>query len=166
MDDVVDLAAVIRALEPFVGRWRGRGAGRFPTIGPFEYSEELSIEMEDFYPRLTYEQKTVLHDGTPSHVEMGFFRPMEDGTIELNNVQDNGRVEVLRGRVTGSPSSGDVSLELNSTALCNDPRLIETRRRFSIVDGRFEYEVQMSTTTTAAPQLLRHLGARFERRTE
>ncbi|AMC86932.1 Putative transposase [Mycobacterium tuberculosis] len=36
-----DLAPALQALSPLLGSWAGRGAGKYPTIRPFEYLEEV-----------------------------------------------------------------------------------------------------------------------------
>ena len=93
------IEATMRKLAALEGSWRGGGKGDYPTIEAFEYEETLRFELDSSYPMIHYEQRTLLLPARePSHWESGFIRPMEDGTIEVSNSQDSGRVEVLRGR--------------------------------------------------------------------
>ena len=46
-------------LYALLGTWKGNGEGHFPTIEPFEFSEELRFERRGEEPLIHYEQKTV-----------------------------------------------------------------------------------------------------------
>src|SRR5262245_22647809 len=81
------------------GRWSGRGRGQYPTIKSFEFAEETSFVPAPEYPMLRYEQRTWLLPGRePSHWELGLWRVVDGGEVEVSNAQDSGRVEVGRGR--------------------------------------------------------------------
>ena len=153
------LRATLERLQPMLGRWQGSGRGKYPTIDSFEYREDLRFEMHNEYPIIFYEQKTVLRDGTASHWETGFVRPVEGGAVELSNVQDSGRVEVLRGDV---PTS-DFVLSLESIHHGHDPRVLQTERVFRLDGDVLRYEVKMATNTTHEPLLQVHLSAELRR---
>jgi len=155
----------MRHLRRLHGSWTGKGVGNYPTIDPFEWTETLRFELDDGYPMLHYEQRTYLvPSDEASHWESGFIRPLEDGSIEISNSQDSGRVEVLRGRLTEiEGSDGDWSIELNSVVLDHDPRLHRTRRVFTLCGDTLLYVVQMATHTTPEPRLGQHLEARLRR---
>ncbi len=53
-----DFSALMEELSPFLGTWRGTGAGGFPTIAPFQYDEELVFESNSIEALIHYEQKT------------------------------------------------------------------------------------------------------------
>lgn len=148
-------------LAGLAGSWRGSGAGGYPTLEPFEYDESLRIELDARYPIIHYEQRTTLESGEASHWESGFIRWLEDGSVELSNSQDNGRVEVLKGRVVVLDDGFDLVLE--SAALAWDARMVGTRRVFRLRGDRLEYVVEMATHTTDAPAMGQHLAARLER---
>ena len=83
-------------LEPLIGRWAGRGEGRYPTIEPFRYRETLRFAPAPSYPLVHYEQRTVLIPGDePSHWESGFIRPVEGGTIEVVTPSGTGSKSLL-----------------------------------------------------------------------
>lgn len=66
-----DLAPALQALSPLLGSWAGRGAGKYPTIRPFEYLEEV-VFAHVGKPFLTYTQQTrAVADGKPLHSETG-----------------------------------------------------------------------------------------------
>lgn len=123
----------------------------------------LRFEVDESYPQLHYEQRTwLLADDQPSHWESGFMRVLEGGVLELSNAQSGGRVEVLRGRATVD-GKGELTLELDSLALGNDPRLRRTRRLIRVRGDTLHYVQWMTTWTTETPKLLEHLEARLRR---
>ena len=159
---------LIQKLSILTGSWKGEGSGRYPTIDSFEYEEHLNFELDRSYPLIYYEQKTVLMPSEePGHWETGFIRPLEDGFVEVSNAQEGGRVEVLQGKIeTDNSPEYDLKIVLDSTALGNDPRLIKTRRIWTLKAEYLHYKKYMSTNTTREPQLLPHLEATLKREVE
>lgn len=51
----------VRALLPYVGNWRGRGRGGYPTMADFDYAQEIRIS-HDGRPFLAYESRAWLLD--------------------------------------------------------------------------------------------------------
>ncbi len=123
------------ALAPLLGIWRGRGEGHYPTIDNFSYLEELTFGHVG-KPFVAMGQKT--RDATsdlPLHAEAGYFRPQDDGMVELVLVQPSGIVEILTGGVDSS--EGGLELDLTSVGVHLSPSaksVTGTRRRF-VVDG-------------------------------
>jgi hypothetical protein len=151
-------------LERLLGTWQGEGQGHYPTIESFRYREWLRFESDASREAIHYEQRTVLiPEEEPSHWESGFLLVLEDGTIQLSNSQNGGRVEVLRGHATVDPASGALELRLDSVALANDPRLVRTKRVWTLDGDRLSYTVSMETHTTEIPKLQEHLGAELHR---
>ncbi|MFQ6023709.1 MAG: heme-binding beta-barrel domain-containing protein [Acidiferrobacterales bacterium] len=159
------IEATMRRLLPLQGSWGGKGVGGYPTIESFEYEETLRFELNSAYPLIHYEQRTLLVPSRePSHWECGFIRPLEDGSIEISNAQDSGRIEVLRGRLIDTEREGDdLRIALDSVVLDHDPRLVCTRRTFTVRANTLRYVMDMSTHTTPAPQLGQHLEAVLKR---
>lgn len=148
------LLATLRQLDPLLGVWKGQGQGQYPTIDSFEYSEELRFALHAEYPMLAYEQKTVLSSGEASHWEYGFIRPVDEGVVELSNVQDSGRVEVLRATLSELSE-----IHFQSVHHGHDPRMVATERFLKLEGDRLEYKARMSTTTTPQPEMQCHLKA-------
>ena len=83
-----DLHPALRGLVPFIGVWRGRGSGEYPTIEPFEYAQEIRIS-HDGRPFVFYEARAwlVTSDGEairPASREVGWWRVMmaDDGPTD------------------------------------------------------------------------------------
>lgn len=162
-------AAIMAALAPLIGRWRGAGAVAFPGIESVAYSEESQFYSNGVDLLLHFEQRTwrLGPQGAPTsplHWECGFFRPLEDGGIEFTNTQGNGRMEILRGTLDPEHlGEGRVLLRLESSFLGNDPRMVRTARSFLLDGDRLHYEARMATTRVG--EMRRHLDATLKRET-
>ncbi|MDE0652079.1 MAG: FABP family protein [bacterium] len=95
----MELHPAVDHLAPLLGTWRGGGRGDYPTIEPFEYTEEVTIGHVG-KPFLAYGQRTKGADGAPLHAESGYLRPAGDRGLELLVVHPSGIAEVLVGEVT------------------------------------------------------------------
>lgn len=151
-----------KLLEQFVGVWRGRGMGVFPTITTFEYIETLRFELDGERPILHYEQRTHRRNHpseawVASHWESGFIMVLENGQVEICNAQSGGRTEVLVGAFS---AEGRV-LSLTSKQLSNDARMRATTRRIEIDGDQLNYAMEMETTAVASLQ--GHLSAELQR---
>lgn len=150
-------------LRRLLGTWIGEGSGDYPPIEPFRYRELLCFEERAGEPVIHFEQRTwLLPDEEASHWESGFIRALEDGTVELLNAQNSGRVEVLSGRASTADGC-ELQLELDSCVHGHDPRVRRTRRVFSLRGDHLHYTQWMETTTTDQPEFLQHLEAQLKR---
>ncbi|GAA4837338.1 FABP family protein [Garicola koreensis] len=87
------------SLEPvasLIGTWRGSGRGEYPTIAPFEYTEEITFT-DLGKPFLHYAQRTWSPVGAPMHVETGYLRLPGEGRLELVLAQPTGQTELAEG---------------------------------------------------------------------
>ncbi|HLS34575.1 MAG TPA: FABP family protein [Brevibacterium sp.] len=94
-----------------IGTWRGPGRGEYPTISPFEYTEEVTFA-DVGKPFLHYVQRTRSPANAPMHMETGFLRVTGEGVVEFVLAQPTGQTELAEGRLA---AGGDgFSAELRS----------------------------------------------------
>jgi THAP4-like, heme-binding beta-barrel domain len=148
------------ALEPLaflLGTWTGQGKGEYPTIQPFAYREEVRF-WQVGKPFLLYTQRTWdAADGQPRHGEMGYWRPMGGGRIEIVLAHPTGVVEVQEGTVQGTRVAvGSTLVGLTSTA----KQVARLERTFEVRGDVLAYEVRMAAVGVA---LTHHLAAELRR---
>ena len=115
LTDVVDLHPGVAVLAPLLGTWSGRGAGRYPTIEPFGYLEEVTFDHIG-KPFLIYRQRTkATDDGRPLHAETGYLRAPSPNRVELVLAHPTGVTEIQEG--TLSSTGPTMELELTATAI-------------------------------------------------
>ena len=146
-------------LEPLaflLGRWRGEGRVRYPTIEGLEYGEELRVTHVG-KPFLAYSQRSwALADGRPLATSSGYWR-CKDGGVELLLAHPTGVAEVAHGTVDGT------TLRVASTALPRTPtaKVVEHLERTLQVEGD-ELAVTVRMAAVGQP-LQHHLAARLRR---
>lgn len=161
-----DLNPALLGLLPFVGVWRGRGHGDYPTIDRFDYAQELRIS-HDGRPFLAYESRAWLlgpddEPIRPSHRETGFWRPVlvdgrPSGEVEVLLMAPTGVFELYIGTVDG------LRIELATDAVVRTATAKEVRaakRLYGIVDGALLYAFEMAA---AGQPMQAHLSAKLLR---
>ncbi|HEY8475039.1 MAG TPA: FABP family protein [Natronosporangium sp.] len=160
------LHPALAPLREYVGLWRGRGRGGYPTIEDFDYGQEIRIS-HDGRPFLIYEARAWLLDQQarpvrPGGRESGWWRPV------LRDGQPTGELEVLLSTPTGITELhvGRVDghkVELVTDAVMRTATAKEVtagRRLYGIVDGDLLYAQEMAAVGHGmAP----HLSARLTR---
>jgi hypothetical protein len=145
-----------------LGSWAGRGAGKYPTIQPFEYLEEVVFSHVG-KPFLAYAQKTrAAADGTPLHAETGYLRVPRPGHVELVLAHPNGITEIEVG--TYSVTGGVIELEMSATAIGLAPTAKEVTalsRSFRVDGDELSYSVRMGAV---GQSLQHHLAAVLHRK--
>jgi hypothetical protein len=104
-----DQPAVHPSLEPLrflLGRWEGAGVVGYPTIDSAQFGQEISFG-HNGKPYLIYSSRSWLLDadgriGRPLAMETGFWRPQEDGPLEVVLAHASGITEIYIGQVTGT----------------------------------------------------------------
>src|SRR3954463_199697 len=110
---MADLHPGVAALAPLLGVWAGQGAGKYPTIAPFDYLEEVTFGHVG-KPFLSYTQRTRA-DGRPMHAETGYLRVPSPGRVELVLALPTGITEIDEGVLT---VAGDtVKMDLAATTI-------------------------------------------------
>jgi hypothetical protein len=161
-----DLHPTLLGLLPFIGVWRGRGSGEYPTIEPFEFAQEIRIS-HDGRPFLAYEARAwlVTADGEkirPGGREVGWWRPVVvDGRatdeIEALFCTPTGVMELHIGTIAG------VKLEMSTDAVVRSSTAKEVNaghRLYGIVDRDLLYAQDMAAV---GHELTPHLAAKLTR---
>jgi hypothetical protein len=149
--------ADLQPLAFLLGTWRGEGRGDYPTIDAFSYEEELEFT-ENGEPYLVYAQRSwVPGDGSPIHLERGFWRPAGEGRLDVTLAHPLGLTELSEGTVSGSV------VELRSVFVARAARSSPTTRydrRYEVEGDVMVYEQRMGTLEVA---LGYHVSARLQR---
>jgi hypothetical protein len=151
----------IEKLTPLLGKWKGQGHAFFPTINRTVYSEELEFFRIEKNHVLGFIQKTWYSPilpgwAEPLHWESGYIKALEEGSFQLSNSQDNGRVEVLKGNII-IQNEEIFHIKFDSVHFGNDERLLKTSRDYIIKKNKLEYLYKMATKKT--PEFQEHLKA-------
>ena len=151
----------LEALTPLLGSWDGQGAGKYPTIQPFEYLEEVVFSHVG-KPFLAYAQKTrTVADGKPLHAETGYLRVPQPGHVELVLAHPSGITEIEVG--TYAVTGDVIGLDLSTAAIGLAPTAKEVTalgRSFRVDGDVLFYSVQMAAV---GQPLQDHLAAVLHR---
>jgi hypothetical protein len=156
-----DLHPALLGLLPFVGRWRGTGKGGYPTMGDFDYAQEIRFS-HDGRPFLFYESRTWLIDAEgrpvrPAAREVGWWRPQQDDTVEVLLAHPTGIAEVYVGTIDGTR----VELSTDVVARTATAKEVSANHRlYGLVEGELMYAVDMAAM---GQPLTPHLSARLRR---
>ena len=158
-----DKSTTIHVLDLLQGAWTGDGRGQFPGVTSFSFREILVFTRRD-EKNLAYEQRTQkLYDRqteyVPSHWESGFLSILENGDLQLVNIQVGGRNEMMIGSVESLDDR--FHIHFVSTVLNNDSRLVSSARIFELEGDTLRYEMEMQTTKVDQSTL--HLRIALER---
>jgi nitrobindin-like protein len=161
-----DLHPALLGLLPYVGVWRGRGVGGYPTVEDFHFAQEVRFS-HDGRPFLAYESRAWLieEDGTPirpSAREVGWIRPVlldDRATDEVEALfsAPTGIMELHLGKVDG------LKLELVTDAVVRTSTaksVTAGHRLYGIVEGALLYAQEMAAV---GYPLTSHLSARLIR---
>lgn len=131
MEPAPDLAPV----AALVGTWKGDGAGEYPTIASFTYTEEIAFT-DVGKPFLHYIQRTWGPSGTPMHTETGYLRVPGDGTVELVLAQPTGHTELCEGTLTTTADGLDLGLRAGLRRSASAKEVTATHRRYHLTGDR------------------------------
>lgn len=153
------------ALDPLaflVGRWEGAGVGDYPTIEPFHFGHEVEVS-HDGRPLLAHRSRSWLLDSDtgervrPLASESGFWRPGEDGVVELVLAHGAGAVEIWLGAVSGPT----LALATDVVARTGTAKEITAgRRHYGLVEDELLFRYDMAAV---GQDLQPHLSSRLRR---
>lgn len=128
---------MILQLEFLLGTWKGEGHAVYPTINSTDYTEELTFESCGEENKIEFNQKTLFkNESRHLNREFGFILEKEKDVFTFISAQNNGRTEVLKGKLE-SP----FSLVLESTHFGNDERPVRTRREYLLENENLHYKL-------------------------
>ncbi|MCL5973295.1 MAG: heme-binding beta-barrel domain-containing protein [Ferrimicrobium sp.] len=143
-----------------VGRWVGEGRGWYSTIDDFGYHEMVEV-LDPGRPFLKYQQTTQTLDGSPLHVESGYFRFPTEQRIELVVAQPTGIGEALAGEIHQDGPRRVASLTSQGVARTGTAKFVEqTRRVMSLEGDELIFEFWMAAVGQPMSQ---HLASRLRR---
>jgi hypothetical protein len=139
-----DLHPDLEALAPLLGTWAGPGEGKYPTIQPFEYFEEVVFSHVG-KPFLAYSQKTkAVSDGKPLHAETGFLRAPQPGRVELVLAHPSGITEIDIGTYSVTGALIEMELTTSSIGLTPTAKNVNALGRSLRINGdELSYTVRM-----------------------
>jgi len=155
---MVELHPLCKPLAPLLGTWRGSGAGSYPTIEDFDYSEELMFGHVG-KPFLSMGQRTRdASTGQPLHAETGYLRALPDGAVEFTVAQPSGVVEIDVGSVAETSDGLVVELESAQVGLTPSAKSVTAvRRRLHLAGETLVSELWMAAVGEA--DLIHHVRA-------
>lgn len=143
-----DLNPALAGLVWIRGRWEGIGYREWPGQDKVEFVCQIEFS-DNGGAFLHYLCQTFIADeqGRPHRplwMEGGFWRPLEDGTVEMSLASQDGFAELLYGRI--QPGRVDVVTD----AVVRPPQAAEEytagRRLYGNVDGRLMWSFDRATT--------------------
>ena len=151
----------IAPLTFLLGRWEGAGVVGYPTIESANYGEEISFS-HNGKPFLIYSSRTWLlaEDGTigrASHLEVGFWRPQPDSTLEVLITHPTGITEIYYGTISGT------KIEMATDAVVRTATAKEVtagKRLYGLVGADLAYAMDMAAV---GQPLQPHLSAQLKR---
>lgn len=132
---------MIEKLNFLLGAWKGEGHAAYPTIKSADYTEELIFESCGEENKIEFSQRTLYkNENRHLHREYGFILEKEKDIFTFITAQNNGRTEVLKGKLE-SP----FNLVLESTHFGNDERPVRTRREYFLESEMLHYKLFLQT---------------------
>ncbi len=156
-----DVHQSLRPVQFLLGRWEGAGVVGYPTIESANFGQEITFD-HNGKPFLIYASRTWLieADGTigrPLAMETGYWRPQEDGTLEVVLAHPTGITEIYVGEITGT------KIELATDAVVRTATAKEVnagRRLYGLIGSDLGWAYDMAAV---GQPLQSHVSAQLKR---
>jgi hypothetical protein len=159
----LNLPPVLAPLAWLVGRWEGFGLLDYPTIESAQFRQEV-VCSHDGRPFLEWQSRTWLMDADgntvrPLAVELGFWRVLDNGEIELLLTHPSGIVEMY----VGHRDAARPAVELHTDGVLRSPAAKEYNsgsRMYGLVDSQLFWAMDMAAVGQG---LQNHVSAQLKR---
>jgi len=133
-------------LSFLLGTWRGKGSGKYSTIKPFEYGEEIKF-WHSGKPCILYNQVTWnLETGQPLHSESGYLRAPAIDKFELVVSQPTGIVSIEECSFSKKNTLKFSSVKVDRTSTAKHPWVQQFTRSIDLTEsGSLHYIFAMQT---------------------
>ncbi|MEP6855237.1 MAG: FABP family protein [Pedococcus sp.] len=156
-----DLPRELAPLAWMIGRWEGAGVVGYPTIESAHFGQEIEVS-HDGRPFLIWQSRTWLLDEAgeqvrPLAMELGFWRPVEDGEVELVLTHPTGIVELYFGKAEPA------KVQLRTDGVLRSPHAKEynaATRLYGLVNSNLLWAMDMAAV---GQELQSHVSAELKR---
>ena len=155
----MDLSPNLAPVAGLLGTWSGSGAGSYPTIEDFSYTEETTFT-DVGKPFLLYVQRSWSPTGTPMHTETGYLRVPGDGTVEFVFSQPTGQAELAEGTVLLEGDTLVLELEAAVLNTTTAKHVESTRRTYGLTGHALSSTFSMAAV---GQPMTHHLAAELRR---
>lgn len=152
----------LMGLAWLLGHWEGTGRGTWPDRGEFEYGQRVDFSQNGggylHYISQLYEIDSEGQPLKPLSMETGFWRPQQDGTVEVVMCHPDGYAEVWVGKITGARI--ELTTDAVARTVTSELQYTGGHRLYGNVEGDLMWTFDRATTTEP---LQPHLWARLQR---
>ena len=158
-----NLSPAVASLAWLVGRWEGAGVLGYPTIESAHFGQEILCS-HDGRPFLEWQSRTWLLDDagnktSPLAVELGFWRVLPEGEIELLLTHQSGVLEMY----VGHRDPAKPVLQMRTDGVLRSPAAKEYNagsRMYGLVDSELFWAMDMAAV---GQDLASHVSAQLKR---
>ncbi|MDN5767835.1 MAG: FABP family protein [Humibacillus sp.] len=157
-----DIPEPLRPIAWLIGRWEGVGVVGYPTIEEAQFGQEVEVS-HDGRGFLKWESRAWILDASSGEkvrnaaVESGYWRPLENGEVELLLVHPTGILELYYGTIEPA------RIQLKTDGVLRSPGAKEynaATRMYGLVDSQLFWAMDMAAV---GQELQSHLSARLTR---